>query len=101
MSLVQLELQFKRRSVATSKVLVVLSELDKSYLDENELELSGMDHDDDSFDSDRDDCQDDLAVEGLPQLTPEAAFLLCASGVAVLFVVVLASFEAWRIINGS
>jgi hypothetical protein len=37
----------------------------------------------------------------LPPLTPEAAFLLCASVVAVLFVVVLASFEAWRIINGS
>ena len=65
-----------------------------------ELELSGMD-DDDSFDNDRDDWQDDLAGEGLPPLTPEAAFLLCASGVAVLFVIVLASFEAWRIINGS
>ena len=34
MTLVQAELQFQRRSVATPKVLVVLSELDKSYLDE-------------------------------------------------------------------
>ena len=35
MSLVQAELQFERRSVAPpTKVLVVLSELDKSYLDE-------------------------------------------------------------------
>jgi hypothetical protein len=65
----------------------------------NELELSGMDHDDDSFDNDRDDWQDDLAGEGLPPLTPEAAFLACASVVAVLFVVVLASFEAWRILT--
>ena len=64
----------------------------------NELELSGMD-DDDSFDNDRHDWQDDLAGEGLPPLTPEAAFLLCASVVAVLFVVVLASFEAWRILT--
>ncbi len=63
------------------------------------LELSGMDHDDDSFDNDRDDWQDDLAGEGLPQLTPEAAFLACASVVAVLFVIVLASFEAWRILT--
>ena len=62
------------------------------------LELSGMD-DDDSFDNERHDWQDDLAGEGLPPLTPEAAFLLCASGVAVLFVVVLASFEAWRILT--
>jgi hypothetical protein len=58
-----------------------------------------MDHDDDSFDNERHDWQDDLAGEGLPPLTPEAAFLLCASGVAVLFVVVLASFEAWRILT--
>jgi hypothetical protein len=65
----------------------------------HELELSGMDHDDDSFDNDRHDWQDDLAGEGLPPLTPEAAFLLCASGVAVLVVVVLASFEAWRILT--
>jgi hypothetical protein len=63
------------------------------------LELSGMDHDDDSFDNERHDWQDDLAGEGLPPLTPEAAFLACASGVAVLFVVVLASFEAWRILT--
>ena len=63
------------------------------------LELSGMDHDDDSFDNDRDDWQDDLAGEGLPPLTPEAAFLACASVVAVLFVVVLASVEAWRILT--
>jgi hypothetical protein len=55
--------------------------------------------DDDSFDNDRDDWQDDLAGEGLQQLTPEAAFLACASVVAVLFVVVLASFEAWRILT--
>jgi hypothetical protein len=66
-----------------------------------ELELSGMDHDDDSFDNERHDWQDDLAWEGLPPLTPEAAFLACASVVAVLFVVVLASFELWRILNGS
>jgi hypothetical protein len=65
----------------------------------NELELSGMDYDDDSFDNNRDDWQDDLAGEGLPQLTPEAAFLGCASVVAVLFVIVLASFEAWRILT--
>jgi len=64
-----------------------------------ELELSGMDHDDDSFDNDRDDWQDYLAGEGLPQLTPEAAFLACASVVAVLFVIVLASFELWRILT--
>jgi hypothetical protein len=63
------------------------------------LELSGMDHDDDSFDIDRDDWQDDLAGEGLPPLTPEAAFLACASVVAVLFVIVLVSFEAWRILT--
>ena len=65
----------------------------------NELELSGMDYDDDSFDNNRDDWQDDLAGEGLPQLTPEAAFLACASVVAVLFVIVLVSFEAWRILT--
>ena len=65
------------------------------------LELSGMDDDDDSFDNERHDWQDDLAGEGLPTLTPEAAFLVCASVVAVLFVIVLASFELWRIINGS
>jgi hypothetical protein len=64
----------------------------------NHVELSGMD-DDDSFDNDRDDWQEDLAGESLLQLTPEAAFLLCASGVAVLFVIVLASFEAWRILT--
>ena len=34
MSLVQAELLFQRRSVAPPKVLVVLSELDKQYLDE-------------------------------------------------------------------
>ena len=62
------------------------------------LELSGMD-DDDSFDNERHDWQDDLAGEGLPPLTPEAAFLACASVVAVLFVIVLASFEAWRILT--
>jgi hypothetical protein len=65
----------------------------------NELELSGMDHDDDSFDNERHDGQDDLAGEGLPQLNPDGAFLACASVVAVLFVVVLASFEAWRILT--
>ena len=65
----------------------------------HELELSGMDHDDDSFDNDKHDWQDDLAGEGLAQLTPEAAFLACASGVAVLFVIVIASFEAWRILT--
>jgi hypothetical protein len=59
-----------------------------------------MDHDDDdSFDNDRDDWQEDLARESLPQLTPEAAFLLCASVVAVLFVVMLASCEAWRVLT--
>jgi len=65
----------------------------------HELELSGMDHDVDSFDNDRDYWQDDLAGEGIPQLTPEAAFLACASVVAVLFVIVLASFELWRILT--
>ena len=34
MSVVQLDLNFKKRSVAPPKVLVVLSELDKQYLDE-------------------------------------------------------------------
>jgi hypothetical protein len=34
MTLVQAELQFERRSVSPPKVLVVLSELDKLYLDE-------------------------------------------------------------------
>lgn len=65
------------------------------------LELSGMDHDDDSFDNDRDDWQDDLAGEGIPTPSAEGILLACVSLVALLFVVVLASFEAWRIINGS
>jgi len=64
-----------------------------------ELELSGMDHDDDSFDNDRDDWQDDLAGESLPPLTDEAAFLLCVSLVALLFAGVLVSFELWRILT--
>ena len=34
MSVVQLDLNFKKRSIAPPKVLVVLSELDKQYLDE-------------------------------------------------------------------
>lgn len=34
MSVVQLDLKFEKRSIAPPKVLVVLSELDKQYLDE-------------------------------------------------------------------
>ena len=34
MSIVQLDLKFKKRSIAPPKVLVVLTELDKQYLDE-------------------------------------------------------------------
>jgi hypothetical protein len=58
-----------------------------------------MDHDDDSFDNDKHDWQDDLAGEGLPPLTPEAAFLACVSLVALLCACVLVSFELWRILT--
>lgn len=65
----------------------------------NELELSGMDHDDDSFDNDRDDWQEDLAGEGLPTPSAEAILLACVSLVALLFAGVLVSFELWRILT--
>ena len=61
----------------------------------NELELSGMDHDDDSFDNDK----DDLAWEGLPTPSAEGILLACVSLVALLCACVLVSFEAWRILT--
>jgi hypothetical protein len=65
----------------------------------NELELSGMDHDDDSFGNDRDDWQDDLAGEGIPTPSAEGILLACVSLVALLFAGVLVSFELWRILT--
>jgi len=65
----------------------------------NHLELLGMDHDDDSFDNDRDDWQDDLAGEGIPTPSAEAILLAGVSLVALLCAGVLVCFEAWRILT--
>jgi hypothetical protein len=65
----------------------------------NELELSGMDHDDDSFDNDKHDWQDDLAWEGLPTPSAEGILLACVSLVALLCACVLVCFELWRILR--
>ena len=65
-----------------------------------ELELSEMDTDDTTdFDKTRDDWQDDLIGEGIVLPITEGIFLLCASIVAVLFVVVVVLVEAWRILT--
>lgn len=67
-----------------------------------ELELSGMnDHDTSDFENERDDWQDELRGVGIPEPTTEGIFLLCASVVAVMFVVVVTIVEVWRIFNGS
>jgi hypothetical protein len=65
----------------------------------NELELSGMDDDDDSFDNDKHDWQDDLAGQGIPTPSAEGILLACVSLVALLFAGVLVSFELWRILT--
>jgi hypothetical protein len=58
-----------------------------------------MTDDTNDFDNQRDDWQDDLIGEGIVVPTPEGIFLLCASIVGVLFVVVVVLVEAWRILT--
>lgn len=73
----------------------------------NHLELLGMDHDDDSFDNDRDDWQDDLVGCGNTSLGPDELFWAAATGiglgvlcvVSTVIVICLMAVEVWRMVT--